>query len=414
MHYAIITYGSRGDVQPFIALALGLMDRGHQVTLLAPANFKNFVEGHGVVFFSLHGDVEAIVYSPEGLRLLKTGNTLSLLRYMQKCGRELQPLINQNILTGCADADVLVASTLCAIWVNPIGEKSNKKVGIVQFNPPTTPTKAFPFAGLAFFNSPRYNLFTYRFLESLYWHLNKKGINQFRESLHLPVLTNPAKDKSQPAILNLYAISPQLIAPPADWDSNVKITGFLTLPLNNGDDKIPGDLKKWLKNGEKPVYVGFGSIPVPNPELLSKILNHALAAGNLRVIFCSGWSVVPGLTPHPSLFTVKHINHQWLFPQCKAAVIHGGSGTLAAVLKAKIPAIIVSVFADQPWWGKIIQDKKLGVHIPFKKLTAEKLLGAIALSQTPQIIKNAGLTGENMNKEDGLGQAITALENYFS
>src|ERR1700733_3198850 len=93
MRYAIITYGSRGDVQPFIALALGLMARGHKVRLLAPENFKDFVEGFGVTFYPLHGNAEELLYLPEGLRVLKTGNAIAFLKYLQKGGKKIQPLI---------------------------------------------------------------------------------------------------------------------------------------------------------------------------------------------------------------------------------------------------------------------------------------------------------------------------------
>jgi sterol 3beta-glucosyltransferase len=95
-------------------------------------------------------------------------------------------------------------------------------------------------------------------------------------------------------------------------------------------------------------------------------------------------------------------------------VIHGGAGTLASVLKAKIPVIIASVFGDQVWWGDIIQKKQLGFHIPFMKLTAAKLIKAINQSQSAQIKNNAAATGDAINKEDGLNTALDAIESYFA
>lgn len=176
-------------------------------------------------------------------------------------------------------------------------------------------------------------------------------------------------------------------------------------------DKAPDGLTAWLQNGEKPIYVGFGSIPIPDTKKFVRILNNILDETNLRIVFCQGWSAISGLHDHPNLFVVKHVNHEWLFPQCRLAVIHGGAGTVATVLKAKIPVIVVSVFADQPWWGKIIQDKKLGMHIPFKKLTYRGLLGAIDASQTPEMIRNAADMGEKINQEDGLKEALMIIEN---
>jgi UDP:flavonoid glycosyltransferase YjiC (YdhE family) len=419
MHYALITYGSRGDVQPFIALALGLMGRGHNVTLLAPENFQDFVEGYGVTFYPLHGNAEELLYAPEGLRVLKTGNAIAFLRYMQKGSKKLQPFINRDLLEGTADTDALITSILPMPWVRSIAEKSNKKWAIVQFNPPTAPTREFPFAGLDIFNFPAYNLFTYWLIMHFYWQFNKKEINNFRTALGLTAAEKPTADMQyQENFLNLYSFSPQLISRPKDWPSNTRITGYLTLPegsrANHLMDQIPNGLAGWLRAGDRPIYAGFGSIPVPDPELFGNILNDILSQTNLRIVFCKGWSVIDTLKEHPNLFVAQYINHQWLFPQCKAAIIHGGAGTTAAVLKAKIPPIIVSVFADQPWWGKIIEEKRLGVHLPFKKLTSYKLLAAIEKTQARAILRNVHETGALINKEDGIAKAINAIEKYFN
>ena len=411
MKYAIITYGSRGDVQPYIALSLGLMDRGHTVTLLAPENFKDFVIGYGVPFYPLSGNVEELLYSPEGLRVLKTGSTVSLLRYLQKGGRELQPLVNRDMISGSTNADILIASVLTAVWVRTIAEKLNKKWGIVQLSLPTTPTKEFPFAGLAFFNFPFYNIFSYWLINTIYWQLNKKGMNEFRKSLGLP---KGVRDSSSYNVLNLYLFSPQLVNKLKDWNSNSDIVGYLTLPASkNGAYQIDEGLTEWLQNGEAPIYIGFGSIPIPDPNLFCKIVNEIISQTQYRIIFCKGWSNISDLVPHPNLFVVKSVNHQWLFPQCKAAVIHGGAGTTAAALKAKISLIVVSVFADQPWWGKIIEDKELGVHIPFKKLTLQKLMKAIGVVQQSQVLKNIAEIGERIDCEDPLNKALDTIENYF-
>jgi sterol 3beta-glucosyltransferase len=413
MRYAIITYGSRGDVQPYIALALGLMDRGHEVTLLAPENFKDFAAGYGVSFYPLYGNLEELIYSPEAVRLLKTGNTISFLRLMQKASLDIQPQVNLDMQRGSANADVLISNILLARWVRSIAEKANKKWGIVQVSLPTAPTREFPFAGLAFFDNPVYNLFTYRLIEFFYWQFNKKAVNAFRKSLGLiPWKTSSSGDEST---FNIYAISSQWRTRPKDWDSRIQITGHLSLPPDKRAthlmDKAPDGLTAWLQSGEKPIYVGFGSIPIPDAEKFFKILNNILDETNLRIVFCQGWSVISGLPAHPNLFVVKHVNHEWLFPQCKMAVIHGGAGTVATVLKAKIPVIVISVFVDQPWWGKIIQDKKLGMHIPFKKLTQIRLLSAIEAGFTSEIIQNANDIGEKINQEDGLKQALTIIEN---
>jgi sterol 3beta-glucosyltransferase len=413
MHYGIVAIGSRGDVQPYVALALGLMDRGQEATVMAHENFKDFVEGYAVKFLPLEGNVEDMLKSEEGLKVLKSGRIIAFARYLQKTIRKTRESVSQDLYNGCQKADVLVASLLGMPWVDCIAEKSGKKWAIVQLNLPAIPTKAFPLAAMDFFNLPSYNLLTYRIFESFYWRSNKKGINDFRKSLGLPELKTPILKKiSDEKIVNLHCFSAALLSRPNDWQAHNDISGFLFLPTNI--EKIQGDLNRWLGSGDKPIYIGFGSIPIPDPELIKSIITELLRTTTHRFIFCLGWSLPINLTAHPRLFKVKSINHQWLFPRCKAAIIHGGVGTTAAALKAKIPLIIISIIADQPWWGKIIARKKLGVHIPFKKLSAQKLISAIEKTQGPQMQQNAVEMGVRINREDGLKQTIDALEKYFA
>jgi sterol 3beta-glucosyltransferase len=419
MHYGIVTYGSRGDVQPYIALSIGLMEKGHDVTIFANENFAGLVSSYGINFHSLGGNIEEMVRSKELLPFLRSGNLIAYAKEFKKIMQKLQPEINAQMLQGCKGVDAIVATPLTFTWICSIAEKLNKKWCIVQLSLPTTPTKKFPFAALDIFNFPAFNKFTYALTRYIYWRLNKKDINAHRGTLDLPVLRRSIiKNIDDQKILNLYAFSSALISRPLDWPAHVDITGFLMVPSNKrklvGMDDVPAGLIDWLHEGEPPIYIGFGSIPIPDTKLLQHIIAELIVGTNLRFIFCQGWSELPALPRHQQLFMVKYVNHEWLFPQCKAAVIHGGIGTIAATLKAKIPPIIVSIFADQPLWGKLIDKRKLGVHIPFKKLTTRKLLAAIERTETVQLKRNARNTGEMINGQDGLSAAIYALENYFA
>jgi sterol 3beta-glucosyltransferase len=418
MHYGIVAIGSRGDVQPYIALAMGLMDRGHETTVMAHENFRDFVEGYGIAFLPLEGNVEEMLKSKEGLRVLRSGHIIAFARYLHKTIRKTREAVSQDLYHGCQKADVLVASLLGLPWVDSIAEKTGKKWAIVQLNLPAIPTKVFPLAAMDYFNFPAYNLFTYRIFETFYWKSNKKGINDFRKSLSLPDLKTPIlKRIADKKILNLHCFSQALRTRPNDWAPQIDITGFLFLPNEknkaNVQDEIPTDLIRWLDTGEKPIYIGFGSIPIPDPSRIGSILKELLETTTHRFIYCQGWSLPINLPDHPRLFKVKSINHQWLLPRCKTAVIHGGIGTIAAGIKAKIPLIIISIIANQPWWGKIIERKKLGIHIPFKKVTAQKLLSGIEKTEGPDMQQNVVKMGERINQEDGLRQTIDVLEKYF-
>ena len=275
------------------------------------------------------------------------------------------------------------------------------------------PTKYFPFIGFAFFNNPTYNFQSHKLFNFIHWMINRNDVNKFRVSLGLGKLKQSIfKQMEQEKILNLYGISPALIPRPADWESHNDITGFLSLP-GNSNSKIPEELKAWLSKGEAPIYIGFGSMPVPDPEVLSDIIKELIDAHGWRIIFCKGWSVVENLTEHPDLFVIESIDHEWLFPQCKAVVFHGGIGTIATCLKSGVPPIVVSVVGDQPWNGELIRQKQLGFHIPFKKLTSKRLIDALKKVEEPGIKANISTIAGKMKNEQGLEKAVREMETYF-
>lgn len=420
MHYGIIAIGSRGDVQPFVALALGLMDRGHQVTLMAHENFKAFVEGYKIEYHPLPGSVEEMIYSPEGRKALRSGNMLVFMRFVNKEVSKNQDRVNEALLSGAKKAEVFVTSVLGMIWIDAIAGASGKSYATVQLSFPTTPTTEFPCVLLDFFDFPWYNRFTYRVFDYLYTKDSIKKLNTFRQSLGLPKAKGPLlKNTGAGKNPHLYALSPSFLPRPADWEDRARITGFLHLPpkrreQNPLDGGVPADLLYWLDAGEKPIYIGFGSIPVPGPARFVGILYQLLTETAYRFIFCQGWSKIDGLADHPRLFVLSTANHDWLFPRCQAVITHGGIGTVAAALRAGTPLIVASIFADQPWWGKRVERRGLGIHLPFRRWSKQKLVAAIRSVETAEMQQRVREIGDRMSREDGLQQTIAALENYFS
>ncbi len=419
MNYGIIAIGSRGDVQPFVALALGLLDHGHHVTLMAHENFKGFVEDYGIEFHPLPGNVEEMLYTPHARRVLLSHNILAFMRFVQKVVAKNQPQVNEALLKGSEKADVLVTSLVGMIWTDAIAESTGKPWATIQLSFPSTPTKEFPFALLSFLDFPLYNRLTYKIFDYLYTKDYKKQLNEFRRSLGLePVKGSLLKKIAKEKTPNLYAISPSLLPRPADWPPPSQLTGFLHLPKDkraqSSLDAISPALTRWLQTGEKPIYIGFGSIPVPDEPKFIRILNQLLNQTKYRFAFCQGWSHLDDLPEHPRLFVLSTVNHDWLFPHCRAVIVHGGIGTLATALKAKTPLIIASIFADQPWWGKLVAAKGLGAHLPFAQWTMEKVLAAIRTTETPAIQQKVQKLGDRLNREDGLKQTIAALESHFS
>jgi sterol 3beta-glucosyltransferase len=413
MKYGIISTGSRGDVQPFIALALALKERGHTVTLVTNENFRSFVEGFDIDYLPIAGDTEKIINSPEALKLLEGGSIFKFFYHIQKVSAETADQANRDILQACANFDHLITSVLPLPVVYSIAEKYQKKLAVVFLSVPPVPTREFPFQVFGAKGHPWFNRLSYR-LTGLAYLMIRKKMNEFRKQIGLPP-ANVMKAMLKSDMLAITAISQLLLPQPKDWPSNAHVTGFLFLPPSArekpGQQEIPEGLEAWLAAGDTPVYMGFGSIPIPDQAKLIRALQGLLT--QKKVIFAAGWSTLDNLPTHPNLFVTKYVNHDWLLPKCTAAIIHGGIGTIAAVLRSGRPLIVVSILADQPINGQMIQQKGLGFHIPFKQLSPEKLLQAIRAAEDPQTTKNSKAAAEFVKAEDATGNAISLIERYF-
>jgi len=418
LNIGIFTYGTRGDVQPYIALALGLMDKGHQVTIAAPENFAAFVEGFGIAFHPLYGNAEEGMNSAEGRSVLRSENTIKLMKYFFRVLHDIKVPLQKSYLEAFDKVDFIIANAATLVITSTLAEKQNKKLAISYFMPPVVSTAEFPMADFDFFNFPWYNKLTYKLAHIFYWKFVKAEINEFRLELGLPALKENFVyyiDKQKP--LDLNCISSTLFPRPKDWDENHKITGFLAIPKryreNHPLDEIPSALSNWLGGGEKPVYMGFGSNGVGNTEKFIAILNDILTKTSERILFCTGWGLFENLPVHKNLFVAKYVNHEVILPKCKAGIFHGGAGTLATMLRNNLPVIIISFYTDQPTWGKIIEGMQLGVHIPVKKLSSDKLLAAIAYVQTEKVKRNVAVVGQQIREENGVENAVREIEAYF-
>lgn len=418
MKIGIYTYGTRGDVQPYIALALGLMERGHEVVLAAPSDFQPFVEGFGITFHALYGNAEAMMNSPEGQMVLKTEHSIKLMQFFFKALRKIKVPLRQSYFESISQVDYLIVNSATLPITQAIAEKQQKKIALTYFMPPVVPTTEFPLADFDFLNFPLYNKLTYKVAQYFYWKFVASDTNEYRSELGLPILhENLITYLERQAPLDLYCLSQALIPQPKDWKAHHQITGFLTVPTNNRAihvwDTIPQALNEWLQAGKRPVYIGFGSNGIGNPDRIINIIQGILEQTDERIIFCSGWSVMEGLPKHKNLYITKYVNHEVIFPKCKVGVFHGGAGTLATMLRHHLPPIIVSFYTDQPTWGKIVERKRIGVHIPLKKLSLHRIVKAIQTAQSDEIQANVIEIGNTIKNEDGLGTAISEIEKYF-
>ncbi len=421
MRIGLVTKGSRGDIQPFIALALGLKTRGHSVSIVTFKNFRDLVSDYGIDFIPLDMDMENEIYTEEIMEVLRNGN---MLKFAQLVGRHSAKHNEKTILEvnkAADDFDFIVSSGLAFPTILPITKKNNIGYAILNFSMPYSLTREFPAMGFGFQNIPFLNRLSYYVFNYFAIKLViQKEANQTASLLNLPKWTTSQLRKvlMRSNQLIIHPMSKHLLPPPADWPTNSVVTGFLALPADlrnsNPNELISKDLEAWLERGEAPIYIGFGSIPVPDTALLKSIIQQLLLQTNHRIIYCLGWTKPFLDIEHDNLFIIDKINHDWLFPRCKLAIIHGGIGTIGAALKAQLPLIIASIVVDQPFNGQMIEKLNVGIHFPFRKLSFDKLISAIDRILDGNYRINAKLIGEKMRLENGVGESVEIIENYIA
>ncbi|KAJ7517313.1 hypothetical protein O6H91_21G018300 [Diphasiastrum complanatum] len=424
LQIVMLIVGTRGDVQPFIAIGKHLQDFGHRVRLATHSNFREFVMTSGLEYYPLGGDPKILA----GYMVKNKGFLPSAPSEITMQRKQLKAIIN-SLLPACteADGDSGVPFRAQAIIANPpayghVHVAEALKVPIhIFFTMPWTPTSEFPHPLARVKNPAAYRL-SYQVVDALIWWGIRGFINDFRKKkLKIRPITylSGASPQSISTLPTGYIWSPYLVPKPKDWGPLIDVVGFCFLNLA-ADYNPPEDLVKWLQRGSKPIYVGFGSLPVEDPERMTTIIVKALEQTHQRGLIFKGWGGMGNVPmPDESVYLLENCPHDWLFPQCAAVVHHGGAGTTAAGLKAACPTTVVPFFGDQPFWGDRVHAKGVGPPpIPVAQFSLEKLIAAIHYMLDPQSftiqVKERALElAKCMEGEDGVQGAVTAFHKHL-
>jgi UDP:flavonoid glycosyltransferase YjiC (YdhE family) len=414
MKVTIIATGSRGDVQPYVALGKGLKEVGHTVRVLASQDFQNLITAHGLEFFDMGGSIETVAQNMEGL--LEQGNFIKILSSMGPAAQRLVGQAAINGLVACQSSDLIIGG-LGGIFV---GLTLSEKLGI-PFVPaylyPFTPTREFPsvLSPLPRTRLPSWaNSLSHRLAQQMMWQTFRAADNKARgQVLQLAPASfwGPFASLQQKKQTILYGYSPQVIPFPKDWDDFIHVTGYWFLEPSAGWEPAI-DLDNFLQSGPPPIYIGFGSMVNRKPEETTDLVLQALARTGQRGVLSSGWGGLKKEDLPETVFMIGSVPHSWLFPQMAAVVHHGGVGTTAAGLRAGIPAIVTPYFGDQPFWGQRVYELGVGPKpIPRQRLTVDLLAESIrcAVSDTAMREKAARL-GEHIRAENGIARAVAVIE----
>ncbi|PSN10116.1 hypothetical protein C7271_26530, partial [filamentous cyanobacterium CCP5] len=357
----LVALGSTGDVMPMCALAQGLKQAGYRPRLITHVEFQALVEAYGFEFAPLAGDYRHFFNSEEGHRFVRG----EFLPWMPVPTFQANlPTQLEQVLAAARGTEAIITGPL-SLWVYHIAERLNLPM-VVTSALPIAETGCFPFLGFGDIpNSVNglqsaLNRASYGMVSLLGWPKDKDTINQFRAAVQLPELSllGPRFRLAQPKILQhipiLHLYSEAVLPAPPDWAESTHptyVTGYcFVTPLS--PYQPTAELEAFLAAGEPPVAIGFGSMAVDDRPQMTQLLRSAVQLAQVRALWIAGWGGSQRGYLSEQVYAVESIPHDWILPRCSAVVHHGGSGTVAAGLRAGIPAVVVPFFGDQPAWGK--------------------------------------------------------------
>ncbi|KAF1808474.1 UDP-Glycosyltransferase/glycogen phosphorylase [Eremomyces bilateralis CBS 781.70] len=444
LNVVIHVVGSRGDVQPFVALGKVLKETyGHRVRLATHPVFQEFVTENGLEFFSIGGDpAELMAFMVKNPGLMPGFDTLrsgdigkrrkGIVEMLNGCWRScyevgdglgpeatdesFEEWMSEDAHTNPGVDPVQVPFVADAIIANPPSfahVHCAERLGVplhMMFTMPWSPTQSFPhpLANIQSSNAdPGFtNSVSYSMVDMLTWQGLGDVINRFR--VHRLGL-DPISLMWAPGLLSrlkvpyTYCWSPALIPKPKDWGPHISIAGFYFLSLASNYTPVP-DLKEFLDAGPPPVYIGFGSIVVDDPNGMTRLIFDAIAKTGQRALVSKGWGGLgaDSVGLPDGVFMLGNVPHDWLFQHVSCVVHHGGAGTTAAGIAAGRPTVVVPFFGDQPFWGAMVNKAGAGPEpIPYKELTADKLADALLDALKPSSLERARDLADMIKEEQG-------------
>ena len=404
--------GSRGDVQPYIALGQALRALGHHCTIVTTLDHEALVRSYGLEVATIPVNVAEELQRVETRRSVEGGGVVSSFRQFAAIAKRSASSLAEVGLDASRGADVLVTNFGTALIADGISKKLGVRV-VQAFNVPITTTSAFPgalFPGLDFGSVSR--RLGHRLTRAALWSTARASANdacvEVLGAKPAPLLPGPHEGLLPGPVL--YGFSETFLPRPPDWGSDVHVTGFWFVD-EPATFSPPRDLAQFLDEGPPPVCVGFGSMSTETPQKVSAMVLEAAKTARVRLVLLSGWAgLEPGMLSR-DVIALSGVPHAWLYPRCRAVVHHGGAGTTAAAVRAGVPAVVVPFHGDQPFWASRV--RKLGVGpaaFPRTKLTARRLADALEIAVTSDSLRErASEIGRLVRAEHGAARAATAI-----
>ncbi len=418
MRVVVTAIGSRGDIQPMLAIAKGLRDTGHDVCVATHLPYQETARALNCRFRPIQVNPEATLQQLTERGTLEA-NPIRALVDVIRLFRPLLAGLGDDLVAVSQNAELVTVSLIGLAFLSTLTELLGTQA-VPLLLQPTHPTRAFP---NPFFATPR-PLQRFKLLNRLTWLTTQNplvnavilgAVNAWRRKrFNLPPAVAPFSVIRQFGIPVLYGYSASVVAKPSDWAENFYITGYWYLD-RNAQWQPPAELLDFLEAGSPPVYVGFGSMRSRRSMKTAQVLMTAIQRSGQRAIVAEGWGGLRVAELPPNVLALSEAPHDWLFPQVSAVIHHGGAGTTGAGLRAGIPSILTPFVGDQLFLGQRIFELGVGpAPIPNSQLTSKRLAKAIEqVVSDPKMRQRAAELGENIRTEDGVGTAIALMQKHF-
>jgi sterol 3beta-glucosyltransferase len=423
MHITILTVGSRGDVQPYLALGRGLKAAGHRVRFATELNYRDWIENEGFDYAPLYGDTKARITSEKWLHFWESNRHRPFIA-SYRCNKIfVLPTLNESLDSAwqaCQGTDLIIGLP-SVFGCSHIAEK----LGIPFFQVWTSPFTSTREFAHSWSQLPKQRWLGGKINQLSYWILGAafilplgNAIDQWRQnSLGLASFRKKGA-KSQPTPLILYAFSPSIVPKPVDWDETIHITGYWFLNRSTSF-QASADLDRFIKAGYPPIYIGFGSISDRNRINAVRLAIDAAVQNRQRVIVECDSATLGDTSLSSTVFRLDPgvVPHVWLFPKMSALIHHGGASTTGEGLRAGKPSMVIyQKFTDYYFWAQRVAELGVGpAPIGLENLTVKGLASAIETMMTDrQMQERAAQLGQEIRAEDGVAQAIAMIHQQLS
>ena len=398
----ILCAGSRGDFQPYIALAQELKKLGKDVRITGMREFENFIRSYNIEFYPIQADFKSLNVDEKMLKEAQSAdNPLKMLLTFNKMKKYGLSIANE-FYAACEGSELIIYHPGCtlgyfaaerlgipSVLASPFPlHKTKEQTSVIQYG------RVKP--------SPFKNIISYHMLQGMLWLASSNSVKNLWKNEFGGLPKNFGRpyerhtDKKHPAVISC---SNFVFKRPKDWNENIHQYGYWF--VEERTEYTPSaELARFLDSGDKPVYIGFGSVfHADQKESLSKLVVDALTKCGKRGIIC-GMGEIDNLPAN--VISIGSIPHSWLFEKVSAVCHHGGAGTTSAGFKAGVPSIIIPFANDQHAWAHRAYDLGVGSKpISIKQLTSVNLAEAINYALKPEIVTNAKTLAQNIASENG-------------